>query len=161
MNEKEYLSSNPELKTLFEDLEQLTTTRKYQFVLFIQDVTGNPIMSGSITNPKLLSEFIYAFCSNTVSELQKGHLNPKSLPVTVCNLLVSAVFKHISEIGIADKYNKYNRFCEGDTSGMTEKEIDEFLDMKLHGIRSKKDFDINKQTYDENIELLIKKLGSY
>lgn len=114
---------------------------------------GRMMATTNIGDPSILIGPITELLNQTTeiarTEGKNHEFNPGDV---VCYSLVMAVQNHFQDLHLKEKWLKYQDFKKGNIEDLSEKEMDEFIDMKLREDSSKEYVDVDlwyKELSDE------------
>lgn len=144
MEDNENESYEDYSKELKSDLLELDDTldklyhKGWQVIAFVHHHKGTATAMHRLCDPSAFTQVISKYLLSITEMIKSNQLPDKCMDPFVMDIIVKAVLKYMEDSNNIDKYEKFKRFESGDISGMTDEEINEFIDVKNHELKLEK-----------------------
>lgn len=141
-NENEpYGDYSKELKSDLSELDNVLDKlyhNGWQVIAFVHHYKGAATAMHKLSDPSAFTLVISKYLLSITEMIKSNQLPDKCMDPFVMDIIVKAVLKYMEDSSNIDKYEKFKRFEKGDISGMTDEEINEFIDVKNHTLKLEK-----------------------
>lgn len=144
MKDNENKSYEEYSKKLKSDLLKLDNTldelhhKGWQVITFIHHHKGAATAMYRLIDPSAFTLVISEYLLSITEMLKNNQLPNNCRDAFVMDIIVKAVIKYMEDSDNINKYEKFKRFEKGDISGMTDEEINEFVDVKNQKLKLEK-----------------------